>query len=100
MESKQVEFLCPCCSSRLVLDLRTQKVVRSQRPAELDSQGKPKVGERDWGQALGKVQDREQQGEGRLEQALRKEKDKARTLDELFRKAGEGLGNAPREGED
>ncbi len=97
METKQLEIDCPCCKSRLLIDVRTGKLLRTLRATELDLKGKPVVDERDWGDALGRVKSREEGREGRLDDALSRERGKGARLDELFDKARERLGG---EGED
>ena len=91
MESKQLEIACPCCETRILVDLRTGQILRSRGKAEVDSDGKPRVGERDWDEALGRVEDRAATRESRLDAALDREKGKSDRLDELFRKASEKL---------
>jgi len=91
MESKQLEIACPCCSSRLLVDVRTGKVLRTLRAEQLDEQGKPVVQEADWDHALGRVQERLSTQEDRIEAALERERNKGSRLDELFRKASEKL---------
>jgi predicted nuclease of restriction endonuclease-like RecB superfamily len=91
MESKQLEVSCPCCSSRLLVDVRTGKVLRAVREEQLDELGKPVVREADWDQALGRVQERLTTQEERIEAALERERSKGSRLDELFRKASEKL---------
>lgn len=87
MEKKQVEVACPTCASRLLVDVRSQKVVRARRPEELDSTGKPKLVEGDWDDALGRVKDRASSRDSKLDQALEREGTKADRLEELFREA-------------
>jgi hypothetical protein len=91
MDAKQIEIACPCCKSRLLVDVRTGKLLRTLRPEELDATGKPVVGERDWDQALGKVRERSDQGESKLDSALDRERKRSADLDDLFRKAREKL---------
>jgi hypothetical protein len=91
MESKQLEIACPCCQSRILVDVRTGKILRTLRPEELDSSGKPVVGERDWDQALGRVRGRDEQKESKLDDALTRERDRSKNLDDLFREAQEKL---------
>lgn len=91
MDEKQIEIACPCCKSRLLVDVRTGKLLRTLRPEELDATGKPVVGERDWNQALGRVREREGGSESKLDSALGRERDRSRQLDDLFRKAREKL---------
>jgi hypothetical protein len=93
VEAKQIEIECPCCKSRLLVDVRTGQLLRSRRPEELDSEGRPVVSERDWDEALGRVKDRSQTREGRLDEALNRERDKASRLDDLFRQARDKLGS-------
>jgi len=89
MEKKQFEVTCPSCASRLLLDVRGEKVVRSRRPEDLDAAGKPKVDAGDWDDAMGRVQTRESERDSKLEDALRREGDKASRLDDLFREASQ-----------
>ena len=63
MESKQVEIVCPCCSGRILVDVLTGKVLRGLPKGERDEEGKPKVGEADWSQAMGRVQRRQDRGD-------------------------------------
>lgn len=91
MDTKQIEIACPCCQSRLLVDVRTGKLLRTLRPEELDATGKPVVGERDWDQALGRVRGRESERSAKLDSALDRERDRSRHLDDLFRKASEKL---------
>ena len=63
MEKKQVEVSCPTCASRLLVDVRSEKILRTRRPEELDATGKPKVDAGDWDDALNRVQDRESRRE-------------------------------------
>src|SRR5687767_350485 len=58
MEAKQFEVVCPCCTNRLTIDTRTQKVLRSRPKEQVDETGKPKLDEQDWSQAFGKVKAR------------------------------------------
>lgn len=95
MESKQIEVECPCCRSRLSVDVRTERVVRSRRPEELDATGKPKVGEADWDQALGKVRGREQDREARMQAAVDRERERSSKLDALFDEARRKLEQEP-----
>ena len=91
METKQIEIACPCCKSRLLVDVRTGQLLRTLRPEEIDDKGKPVVSERDWDEALGRVEGRQQSRESKLEEALGRERDKESRLDDLFRKAREKL---------
>lgn len=84
MGSKEVEVTCPCCKSRLAVDVRTEKVVRCQRPEERDAAGRSVVREEDWESALGKVEGRLGTGEDRFDASLKREQDREKDLDRLF----------------
>ena len=94
METKQIEVVCPCCSNRLTIDLRTEKVLRSRPKEQVDETGKPKVGEEDWNQAFGKVKDREDKREDRLGSMLDQERRRPDDLEQRFRAAKKKLDDA------
>ena len=87
MEKKDVRVTCPCCHSRIEVDVRTGHVLRWRRPEEVDETGKPKVKEEDWDEATGRVSGRLAEARDRFEAGLAKEKSRAEELEELFRKA-------------
>lgn len=89
MSSKQIDVACPCCDSRLSIDVRTGKVMRWAKPRDLDEMGKPALREEGWDDALSKVSGREQQSHDRFDSALRKEQTREQDLDDLFRKSHE-----------
>jgi len=91
MDAKQIEITCPCCGSRVLVDVRTEQVLRTRPVAEPDREGRPKVGEADWDEACGRVRTREEQREDRLDSALERERERGSTLDERFRRASEKL---------
>lgn len=91
MDAKQLEISCPCCATRLLIDVRTESVLRARRPEETDETGKPKVGESDWSAAIDRVQKRSAEAPNKLDSALQKERDKRGRLDDLFREANEKL---------
>lgn len=91
MDTKQLEISCPCCNTRLSVDVRTGVVVRSRRPEERDETGKPIVREADWSNAFDKVKQRSDGAGSKLDQALQNEREKSSRLDDLFRKAKEKL---------
>ncbi len=97
MSKKELQVTCPCCSSRLVVDLRTERVVSSRREEELDETGKPVVTEGDWTTARDRVRDREEGGDGRLTDALDREKGRESRLDDLFKQAKDKLYKDQRE---
>jgi hypothetical protein len=91
MEAKEIEIACPCCSTRLTVDVRTSTVLRARKPEELDTTGKPKLGEKDWSDALGRVRSRSDEAPGKLDELLAKERDKRSRLDDLFKAANDKL---------
>jgi hypothetical protein len=84
MSAKQIDVTCPCCSARLVVDVTTQSVLRTQRPDG-------PVGGDVWGAAQATVRGRTKSGADKLESALEEERGKKDRLDDLFRKAQEKL---------
>jgi hypothetical protein len=97
MEPKQIEITCPCCQSRILLDTRTEKILRTRKPESLDEAGRPKVSSADWDSAVGTVKGREATRSDKLDSALDREKNRASELDERFRKASEKLRERPDE---
>jgi hypothetical protein len=91
MDTKELEVTCPCCSARLSVDVRTQTVLRARPKEEREIDGKPKLGEKDWDQALGRVQVRSDEAPGRLDELLQKEREKRSRLDDLFKSANDKL---------
>jgi hypothetical protein len=91
METKDVSVECPCCRSRLELDVRTGKVLRWSRATETDESGKPVVRESDWGTASERVSKRMGAAADKFDESLQREQTRSRDLDELFRKASKKL---------
>lgn len=94
METKQIEVLCPCCSNRLTIDLRTEKVMLARPKAQLDETGKPVMGDKDWSRAFGKVKEREESRDDRLGAMLDQERRRPDDLEQRFREARERLDKA------
>lgn len=92
MAAKDLEITCPCCESRLEVDVRTGKLVRWSKKSELDEAGKPVVRESDWGAAADKVNKRMGAATDKFDETLTREKNREKDLDDLFRKASEKLG--------
>ena len=84
---KEIEIDCPCCESRLLVDVRTQTVLRHVPKASLDEFGKPVQDGGRWDDANKTVQDRKSRGTDAFDAALNREKSRARDLDDLFKKA-------------
>ncbi|HEX6884529.1 MAG TPA: hypothetical protein VF530_14225 [Planctomycetota bacterium] len=91
METKDVNVECPCCRSRLEIDVRTGKVLRWNRATETDESGKPVVRESDWGTATERVSKRMGAAADKFDESLQREQARSRDLDELFRKANQKL---------
>jgi hypothetical protein len=87
METKQIEIDCPCCSTRLTIDVLTRKIMRAVSPAEIDETGKAKLDESRWDDATIRVEERVEDAQDKLESALSDERDKESRLDDLFDKA-------------
>jgi len=87
MERKQFEIACPCCKSRILVDVGTGQVLRTRKPEEYDASGSPQVSREGWDQALGRVQGRQEQAKGKLDAALDREKHREADLEDLFKKA-------------
>jgi hypothetical protein len=91
METKQIEVDCPCCSARLLVDVRTGTILRSRKPGEPGAAGEAAAPASDWGEAQAKVSRRTEQAPGKLDAALQREREKSSRLDDLFRQANDKL---------
>ena len=91
MDAKSLEIACPCCESRLEVDVRTGKLVRWAKKSELDESGKPLVREGDWTQASQRVNQRLGGAADKFDESLTREKTRGKDLDELFKKASDKL---------
>ena len=91
VETKDVEVECPCCATRILVDVRTGRVLRSNRPAETDETGKRVVRSEDWDVAQERVRSRQESAEDRFDAGLSREKSREQDLDDLFRRAEEKL---------
>ena len=81
MSKKEIDVTCPCCSSRLLVDVATSKVLRSRNPKEEDG------GDKTWGAAQGRVEDRDGRATDAFNSALDREESREDDLDDLFSKA-------------
>ena len=97
MDSKEVKIDCPCCQSRLEIDVRTSKVLRWRKKGETDEVGKPVLRESDWSAASDKVNRRLGSAADKFDESLTREKGRKQDLDDLFRKANEKLGRKDEE---
>lgn len=91
METKQLDVTCPCCQSRLSIDVRTSRILRWNRPEELDETGKPVTKESDWNAANARVEGRLSTAADKFDEGLARERGRERDLDDLFRQASEKL---------
>ncbi len=87
MEVKQIEVTCPCCETRLEVDVRSAKVMRHSPPQQLDETGKPILDESRWDVAKERIAGRHEVGTDIFDDALRKEQSRGRDLDDLFDRA-------------
>jgi hypothetical protein len=89
MSAKDLEVDCPCCRSRLTIDVRTAQILRWSAAVERDETGQRSeaADEGRWDAALSRVGDREGRGKSRFDEALDRERGRERDLDELFRDA-------------
>ena len=89
MEIKEVDVLCPCCDTRLTVDVRTGKVIRYSERREEGEAGKAEP--HDFDAISRRVEDRLGGAKEKFEQGLAREQSRGKDLDELFRKANEKL---------
>jgi hypothetical protein len=84
MSQKQIEVTCPCCSAKLLVDVLTSRVMRTE-------QSQTAAGGDKWTSAQQKVSGRTQSGAEKLENALEQERGKKARLDDLFKQAQDKL---------
>ncbi|MFT7485463.1 MAG: uncharacterized Zn finger protein (UPF0148 family) [Candidatus Paceibacteria bacterium] len=89
MENKQIEVDCPCCSTRLTVDVLTRTVMRAISPQEREESDPAKRATDLWDGAKQRVDDRGGGAQERLDSALSAEKGKESRLDDLFDQARE-----------
>ena len=91
MENKQIDIDCPCCASRLTIDVLTRTVLRAVSSQELEEGDVTKRGKVRWDKATERVEGRTEKAKDKLDSALSMEKGKEDRLDDLFNKANEKL---------
>lgn len=89
MEAKEVAIRCPCCDSRIVVDVRTQKVLTWSRAGEVDAEGRPKMTEEDWDSAHKRATGRLGDSVDKFDAGLMREQKRERDLDDLWKKIGD-----------
>lgn len=92
MDVKEIEVDCPCCATRLTVDVLTRTVLRSTPRERIDATGKARVDPDRWGVATGRVSGRGGEAQDKFDQALSYEKGKEAHLDELYDAARKKLG--------
>ncbi|MEO0660373.1 MAG: hypothetical protein AAFZ87_02440 [Planctomycetota bacterium] len=102
---KEIEIQCPCCDAKLLVDVRTQTVLRHAQPEQLNEFGKPTRDGGRWDDALERVKERGARAgsdarEDPFDNALRRERDRSKDLDSLFDRARDKVDERRRELED
>lgn len=87
MGTKQIDVVCPCCNTRLTVDVLTRKILRHAAPAQIDETGKAVLDMGRWDSAKKRVSGRGSTSADKFESALGKEKTRSGDLDDLFDKA-------------
>ena len=87
MNPKQIEVRCPCCDTRLTIDVLTQAILRHAPPEAVDETGKPVLDPGRWDEAAGRVKGRAVTSADKFDAALGKELHREADLDDLFEKA-------------
>jgi hypothetical protein len=90
MSAKQIDVTCPCCSTRLTVDVLTRQILRKEAPETAQEGGS---GKDRWNSAQERVRDRTKSSEDKLASALENERGKSARFDELFQKAREKHAN-------
>lgn len=98
MNPKQIEITCPCCDTRITVDVLTGTVLRHAPPTRLDETGKPIVDPARWDEATERVRGRSVQSQDKFEDALGREKRREADLDDLFERAKRKARGGPAEG--
>ena len=100
METKQIQITCPCCDERLVIDVRTQKILKHFGAAQLDETGKPVLDEGRWDSATERVRSRKGESKDVFDAALGQEQSREKDLDDLFTKAQDKIARRRKKLED
>jgi DNA-directed RNA polymerase subunit RPC12/RpoP len=99
MDPKEVAIRCPCCESRIVVDVRTSKIVTWSRAGEVDVEGRPKVTEEDWDAAHRRAKGRLGESVDKFDAGLQREQRREADLDDLWRNVrGDGGGESGGDG--
>ncbi len=87
MSAKQIDVSCPCCNTRLTIDVLTRTILRHAPPEQLDETGKAVLDEGRWDEAADRVSGRAGASLDKFDSALGKERSREKDLDDLFDKA-------------
>jgi len=87
METKQIDVECPCCNTRLTVDVLTRTILRHAPPGQVDETGKQVLDEERWDTANEKVTGRRSEAADKFDAALGKERTREQDLDDLFEQA-------------
>lgn len=87
MDQKQIDVQCPCCSTRLTIDVLTRTILRHAQPEQIDETGKAVLDESRWDSANERVAGRKDAAQDKFDAALGKEQSREGDLDDLFEKA-------------
>ena len=87
MQPKQIDVTCPCCDTRLTIDVLTSRILRHAPPGQIDETGKAVLDEGRWDTARERVQNRPATSADKFDDALGKEQSREKDLDDLFEKA-------------
>ena len=90
MSAKDIEVRCPCCATRLLVDVATGKILKTMSaPDPAAQQPDAPPGKDRWESAQKRVRERTTSSTQKLESALEAERTKEARFDELFKKARE-----------
>ncbi|MFT5048823.1 MAG: hypothetical protein ACI8QZ_000210 [Chlamydiales bacterium] len=101
MDTKQIDVVCPCCSTVLAIDVRTASVLRTSPPREVGDTGKAELDGARWDVATERTANRTETSKSEFDGAMEKERSRESDLDALFEKARQkARKRAEGEGED
>jgi hypothetical protein len=88
MDAKEIAITCPCCDSRIVVDVLTRKILTWSRAGEVDAEGRPKVSEADWDAAHRRATGRLSESHDKFDAGLQREQQRESDLEDLWGKLG------------
>jgi len=84
VNSREIDVVCPCCSARLSVDVRTSQVMKTVRKEDQGASGAARDA---WATAQDRARERSTSGKDKFDGAIEYERSKAARFDELFKKA-------------